>query len=107
MIYSKTMNENSTDWAQASTFLGLILAALIGFNKWISENFRSKKEAREAENKRRESELSDTITRAVQSGLAAFNKEIREELKNHREETNVQIRKVHERIDDALNHKEK
>jgi len=103
------MNENSEDyWAQTIPALGFILALLIAVNTWIRASFKSKKEEREAEIIRQERERSETITRAVQTGLESFNKEIRNELKNHRDETDKQFKVVHGRIDEVLlNHKEK
>ena len=103
MIYSRTMPENTQqDWPAVTGALGFLLALLIAFKTWISGSFKDKKEAREAEILRQERERSETITKAVQIGLESFNKEIRQEFRQHKEETAKQFDKVNDRIDEVF-----
>ena len=96
----KTMPENN--WPEVTGGLGFLLALLIAFRSWVASAFKDKKEAREAEIIRQEKERSETITKAVQTGLETFNKEIRQEFKDYKIGTDRQFDTVNKRIDDLF-----
>lgn len=97
------MPEQQThDWPAITGLLGFLLALLIAFKTWVAGSFKDKKEAREAEIIRQEKERSESITKAVQTGLESFNKEIRQEFKDYKTTTDKQFDNVNKRIDDLF-----
>ena len=96
----KTMPENN--WPEVTGGLGFLLALLIAFRSWVASAFKDKKEAREAEIIRQEKERSETITKAVQTGLESHSREIRQEFKDYKNTTDKQFDNVNKRINDLF-----
>lgn len=96
------MPENTQNWPEVTGALGFLLALLLAFKTWVTKSFEDKRSAREAEIIRQEKERSENITKAVQSGLESFNKEIRQEFRDYKVTTDKQFDNVNKRIDDLF-----
>ena len=97
------MNESTqSPIAEIGTIFTIMSVALAGWWKYVTDSFKDKKDAREAEIARQEKERNETITRAVQTGLESFNKEIRQEFKDYKHTTDKQFDNVNKRIDDLF-----
>jgi hypothetical protein len=103
MIYLKTEQmPEQTNTSELGIIITVVSGVLVGWWKYVSDSFRDKREAREAEIIRQEKERSETITKAVQTGLESFNKEIRQEFRDHKHTTDKQFDNVNKRIDDLF-----
>jgi flagellar biosynthesis/type III secretory pathway M-ring protein FliF/YscJ len=95
------MIENDTqNWSQTTTILGLGMIVFGAIVAWMRESFKSRREER-----------AGAIKQAVKDGMQEFADKIEDkvhsQLKEYSEENNRKFKAVHERIDNVLLGKDK
>ena len=84
MNYSTTMENNTNDWAQTGTILGVVLGFLALAWKWITESFKARRDEKEA-----------VIRIAVMEAMS----DVRTDIEKVRTESADGLKHVHSRID--------